>query len=397
MHLLKLSDGKPHPRAKNPLLEYEIPLTPTERGWELGVVIWENKLGCLFTSTLHNELVDILVVWDWTSGDLVRVRTAPQTHPFGGLLSLQVLPQCGNRAFIFLNDNTIVAGRATESARPSLSFFDLSSDERSIAPYLILALPDEGGETDGSLRIRLNLGIPIHHGPELQVHLPFVVNPSQQILFAFVFFMDPDGDLVAKPHSITIPLSILRGWARADASHVEWDEWRHSSVGVLIHDPGRASFTMGSRFVSPDIGAVIEAVIDAQPLFTTKISIPLHVYNLSPYRWMRAGWESSGPHCRGISGVWNTVAPIHEDGSYCRAIQILAEPTSDILMTEDSLIVVELVRPWAMFHRPSSGGTNPINYRVFRTAPSSRSRSCPFNHFWFPCGRCRGHRHMYTA
>ena len=80
-HLLKLSNGKPHPTQKNPLLEYEIPLTPTERGWELGTVIWENELGCLFTSALEKELVDTLVVWDWNSGDIVRVRTAPQLHP----------------------------------------------------------------------------------------------------------------------------------------------------------------------------------------------------------------------------------------------------------------------------------------------------------------------------
>jgi len=77
VHLLKLSDGMPHPRAKNPVLEYNIPLTPTERGWGLGVVIWENKLGRLFTSALENELVDILVVLDWTIGDLVRVRASP--------------------------------------------------------------------------------------------------------------------------------------------------------------------------------------------------------------------------------------------------------------------------------------------------------------------------------
>ena len=75
VHLLRLSNGKPHPRAKNPLLEYEIPLTPTERGWELGVVIWENKLSCLFTSALQKELVDTLVVWDRTSGNIVRVST----------------------------------------------------------------------------------------------------------------------------------------------------------------------------------------------------------------------------------------------------------------------------------------------------------------------------------
>lgn len=119
-----------------------------------------------------------------------------------------MFPQCGNRAFIFLNGNTIVAGRATENAKPSLSFF----------PYLTLALPDEGGENGGRLRIRLNLGIPIHYDPELRVHLPFVVNPSQQILFAFVFFLDSEGDLAAKPHSITIPLSVLRDWAWSGTS-----------------------------------------------------------------------------------------------------------------------------------------------------------------------------------
>jgi len=82
VHLLKLSDGKPHPRAQNPLLEYKIPLTPTERGWGLEVVIWENRLGCLFTSALENEWVDTLVVWDWTTGDLVRVRAVPPSRPF---------------------------------------------------------------------------------------------------------------------------------------------------------------------------------------------------------------------------------------------------------------------------------------------------------------------------
>ncbi|KAF9783672.1 hypothetical protein BJ322DRAFT_1219350 [Thelephora terrestris] len=79
VHLLKLSDGKPHPRARKPLLEYEIPLNHTVHGWELEAVIWENKLGCLFTSTSANESVDALVIWDWTTGDLIRV-----------------LPQCGN-------------------------------------------------------------------------------------------------------------------------------------------------------------------------------------------------------------------------------------------------------------------------------------------------------------
>ena len=288
----------PTPAQKKSLLEYEIPLTPTKRGRELGVVVWENELGCLFTSALENELMDTLVVWNWTSGDLVRVRTAPQTHPSWCLLSLQVLPRCGNRAFVFLNDNTIATGRATENGRSSLSFFNLFSDERSIAPYLMLALPDEGGETAGLLRIRPDLGISIHHGPELQVYLPFVVNPSQQMLFVFVFIVDSDGDLVAKHHSITIPLSILRA-GRAGASHVEWHEWRHSSAGVIIHDPESAAFTMGSHSVSHEGRVGILRTTPPRDLWCVE-----------------------------------HVAPIHEDGRCCHATQILAEPTSDTYLDD---------------------------------------------------------------
>ena len=254
-----------------------------------------------------------------------------------------MLSQYGNRAFIFLNEDTIVAGRPAENLRPSLAFFDLSSDEKPITPYLTLALPDEGGDNGGLLRIRLNLGIPIHLGPELRVRVPFTVNRSQQILFTLVFFVDLGGDLVAVPQCIAIPLSALRDWTRTDAPLVGWDEWKRSSIPLIIEDPDAATFSMGSRFVTPDIDAVIEAVIDAQPLFAAKTPIPLLVYNLSPRRGMRVGWESSKPHCQGISGVWNTVTSIRDN--YCRTTQIIAEPTSDILMTEDCLIVVEMVRP----------------------------------------------------
>ncbi|KAF9650420.1 hypothetical protein BDM02DRAFT_3112188 [Thelephora ganbajun] len=106
---------------------------------------------------------------------------------------------------------------------------------------------------------------------------------------------------------------------------------------------------MGSRFVNPDMDTVIAAVIDAHPLFTAKTLIPLLVYNLSPHRRMRVRWESSKPHCQGIAGVWNTVAPIPDNDYYHRTTQILAEPTLDVLMTEDSLVVVEMVRPWSTF------------------------------------------------
>jgi len=38
----------------------------------------------------------------------------------------------------------------------------------------------------------------------------------------------------------------------------------------------------------------------------------------------------------------------------------------------------------------ASGGTNPENYRALRKAPSSLSRSYPFNHFrWFTCEMLR--------
>ena len=331
VHLLKLSDGKPHPRAKMPLLEYEIPLTPTEHGWELEVVIWGDQLGCLFTSAFENEWVDNLVVWNWTTGDLVRVRAIIHTHPFFVLHSTQVLSLCGNRAFVFLDERTIVAGRSMENGGPSLSFFDLSSDEKPTNPLLTLSLPDEGGEEGGSLRIRLNLGLPIYSGPELRVRVPFFVDPSQQMLFIFTFFVDYEGDLVAEPHSITMPLPVLRSWARTGVSCAGWNEWNDFPVDVQLDDTYRATFTMGSRFVTTNIYTQSPA---------TATSIPLLVYDLNPHRLMRVGWEPSGPHCRGISGVWNTVTQIPENGSDCRTIEARVEPASNLLMTEDGLVAV---------------------------------------------------------
>jgi len=389
VHLLRLSDGDPHPCAKKPLLEYEIPLSPTERGWALEVVIRENRLGCLFTSALGNECADHLVVWDWTTGDLVKVRVIPSAHSSWCSPTFQVLSQCGNRTFVFLNEDTIVAGRPTENASPSLSFFDLSSDEKPIVPYLTLGLPDEEGNCGGSLRIRLNLGIPIHLGPELRVRVPFVVNPAQQMLLTLVFFVDPDDDMIVmSQRCIAIPLSTLQDCA--DGSLAEWDEWRLSSPPLIAGDPRRATFSMGSRFVTPDMDAAIEAAINAQPFFAATTQIPLLVYNLSPHRRMRVWWEPSQPHCQGISGVWNTVAPIRDNGSYCRTTQILAK-ASNVLMTEDSLIVVEMVRPWSKF---ILWRYSPRNYRSRRAVLSSHSRFYPFNRIQSPGAKSFGHNNV---
>ena len=220
-----------------------------------------------------------------------------------------------------------------ENGNPSLSFFDLSSDEKPTTPFLTLELPDDGGAEGGSLRIRLNVGLPIYPGPELRVQVPFFVDPSQQMIFMLTFFVDSDGNLVEQPHSITMPLPVLRSWAHAGVSWAGWNEWRGSPVEVPIDHPYRATFTMGSRSVTLDVDAI-------QPPATMGTLIPLLVYNLNPRRLMRVGWEPSGPHCRGISGVWNTVTRIPENWSGCRSTEFRVELTSSLLMTEDGLVIV---------------------------------------------------------
>ena len=299
-------------------------------------------------------------MWDWTTGDLVQVRLVSPTLSLCYLPSLKAISQHGSRAFIFLDENTIVVGRPTEDAGPSLCFFDLSADEKQITPFLTLALLDEGSRERGSLRIRLNLGLPIRHGPELRVRVPFFVDALQQMLLIFVFFVDSDGDMIAILHPLAVPLSALQGWARAAAPLLKWNEWAHASIPVIAGDPGRATFTMGSRFVAPDTDAVIEAFIDAEP-FSAKTLIPLLVYNLSRSCRTRVEWEASKPHCQGIPGVWNAVVPTCDHGSCFQTTQVLAEPTLNAMMTEDTLIVVEMVRPWL---KSSLGRHSPRNHRA---------------------------------
>ena len=262
------------------------------------------------------------------------------------LPALQELPQHGSRAFIFLDENTIVIGCPAGDGRPSLCFYDLFADEKQMIPFLTLPSLDEDSEQGGSLRMRLNLGLPIRRGPELRVRVPFFVDLSQQMLFVSVFLVDSGGVMVAILHSLAVPLSALRGWAQPGAPLVDWNDWMRASIRVTADDPSRATFTMGSRFVAPDMDVVIEAFIGVQPLFAKTI-IPLLVYNLSPRCRTRVEWEPSKPHCQGIAGVWNTVVPTSGHARCLRITQVLAEPTSDVLMTEDTLIVVEMVCPWS--------------------------------------------------
>ena len=141
VRLLKLTNGKPHSRAKNPFLECDIPLTPTEPDWELGLVVWENELGCLSTSRIGGYF-GCVELDQW--GSSVGEGCSPSPFFSAFTFHVAVLPQCGNRSFRFLNENTIVVDRTTENARPSLSSFDRSSEDRPIAPYLMLVLSDEG-------------------------------------------------------------------------------------------------------------------------------------------------------------------------------------------------------------------------------------------------------------
>lgn len=377
MHLLKLTDGKPHPRARKPLLTYNIPLDPTESGWQIESIILGNRLGCLFTSTSQNESVDTLVVWDWTTGDLVRVRPIPRARQFCYSPNLQVLSQCGNRSFIFLNEDTVVAGRTMGDGRPSLSFFDLASDNKPVIPFLTLTLPHVRVATDVSWAVRLNLGIPIHHGPELRVQVPFVVNPTQQMLFVLVFIVGSD-NIPMVSHSIAVPLSKLRDWARENWSLVEWEHWRQPTVSVPTEDPYRATCTMGSRFVVFDF---LTFIVVAPAFAAEPISMAL-VHNLNPHRLMRVGWDSSGPHCQGIPGVWNTVTRANENGSHRRSTQIRPASTLNVYMTEDNLVILEMVRfgqythffeahpeiigPGGQF-RPTAQGfilLNTVNFRI---------------------------------
>ena len=280
-------------------------------------------------------------MWDWTTGDLVRVSAIPLVRAPRCLSTLQVFSQSGNRTFVFLNENTIVTGRVMEDVGPCLCLFDLALNDESAGPFLTLAFPDEACEHGLSWRIRLNLGIPIHHGPELRVHVPFVVNPSRQILVIVAFLMDSDD---TPSHCIAIPLSVLGDWVRSDASLLEWSDWIRSSVPAPVENPYIATFSMGSRLVTPRMDAIIDAIIDAQPPFTTRTQIPVLVYNLNPYRQMRVAWNPSQPHCEEITGVWNTVTLTQDNGSYCRTAQLLAKPILEAFMTEDSLILIEMVR-----------------------------------------------------
>lgn len=250
-----------------------------------------------------------------------------------------MLSQYGNRSFTFLDEDTIVAAQAMGTNRPSLAFFDLTDEKRVISP-LTLPLPQLSVGNGLSYQIRLNLGIPIRHGPQLRVHVPFVINSSQQMLFIIAFIVGSAG-FVIDSHSIAVPLSRLRDWTQETVPNAKWNFGKQDLASALAGNPLRATFTMGSRFVAFNFPTSFTVEADFSALSGISIA---RVHDMSPYYLMRAEWDSSGPHCEGVPGVWNTVIPTRENGSGSRPTQTLAETTVDALMTEDNLVFLEMVR-----------------------------------------------------
>lgn len=248
-----------------------------------------------------------------------------------------------------------------EDERPSLAFFDLASDEKQITPTLTLAFPDLDVENDVPWRIRLNLGSPIRNGPEFQARVPFVVNPSQQMLLILVFTVGFD-NVITLAHSIAVPLSKLQNWTRENSSFMEWENWQQSTMDIITGNPCRFTFSMGSRFVAFDVSPIVETDIPDDP----EVSIAF-VRNLSPYHLMRTDWNPSGTHCQGVPGVWNTIALAPEISSHRYLTRIITESTLDIFMTEDNLIILEMVR----FGKHASS----VNTHPKKLEPGGRSRT----------------------
>ena len=243
---------------------------------------------------------------------------------------------------LFLNENTFVSACVTEDAGSSAAL-DVNSEEEQIIPFLKFAFPDENGKHSGSWQVRSRLGIPIHHDPELRVHVPVVVNPAHQVLLSITLFENSGGDATS-----TVPLSSLRSWARANTSLMEWDYWSYFSVPAPILESWGGTCNHGIAIRNPRYVCCHWSC--------TKTPIPVFVYDLSPHRRVGVAWGPSEAHFRDVTAVWNTGKSVRGHRNCCWATEIIAEPTLDIFMTEYSLVVLETVRLGLYMH---SVGTRP--------------------------------------
>ncbi|KAI0271411.1 hypothetical protein BC834DRAFT_441182 [Gloeopeniophorella convolvens] len=244
IRLCTLSTGKGHPlAAKAATLEYSRAASENPQGlWSYSIRISGNYVGVLFLD--HHDDDNDLVVWDWTTGDIMMELTAIAIS-----------------AFSFLGEHFILGATLVEpdpeTTRPALLVYDLNQKPALHGAYAFrfwFGVPSSGENSE--MEFTLAMDPSPGWRPSLDLQVPFqtasndrtiALNLSWPRRFRSKTFLMPTNALLK---------SISESTAVEEGRDIEWGAWGQQCVE---HFPAHGQwsaytcFVYGMRYVLPQV------------------------------------------------------------------------------------------------------------------------------------------------
>jgi len=76
IHLRTMTDGLPHPKAQKHVIKYDLSATFASSKWCEELHINGSRFGVVFRPTDLEDNRFFVVVWNWTTGEIVLVRVS---------------------------------------------------------------------------------------------------------------------------------------------------------------------------------------------------------------------------------------------------------------------------------------------------------------------------------
>lgn len=278
INLRTITDGLPHPKAQKNVIKYDLGATFAGSEWGDELHINGSRLGVVFRPVDPEDNGFSVVVWDWTTGEIVLVRGSyydPLSSIDAACPLFKRLENERRKAIQFLDEHRILVWEDDDN------FLDVYDTSR--APEVGWAMNNRAlrlGLSDAIyFDVKMHSGS--HHGWR-PVHLdgvaPFFAADSTKIMVINTI-MNSDLTKEAVGTSIVVFIEdILRAFRTMPfGSVLRWEDWREITATFGFQcfasqtEDERQCFVAGSRFISPPFEC-------GSPGFRR-----LEVYHFNPY------------------------------------------------------------------------------------------------------------------
>jgi hypothetical protein len=249
LHLRTLSSNEPHPKARCPILV-------------LGRIIYPSGIGIMIQilgDSIAIVQIDVLMVWNWHSGDVLYVRRKTWALDIDLVLIFSLFQPAAEYRdrkafFLLVEPKMVLIPQSNKEGKDSLSVYEiLDSDLRLLISLELPVLTTNGRQ--GPLTITMNREIPLLNQATSSL-TPFDTSNARVLHFdaAMDIHYSSEPDLeIELDFDLFVPISTILRYARSrgpgTSKLMQWSEWSpNTSLLIASPKPRWDSYVYGSRF-----------------------------------------------------------------------------------------------------------------------------------------------------